>query len=364
MHPTIVAIGTAVPENSIDQSQIVDFMINAHELDENEARQLKVLYRATGINTRHSVVNDYASKDPAEWSFYPQSSNLEPFPSTKSRMDIYRKEAIHLSKQAIEKCLDKSDIDAQDITHLITISCTGMYAPGLDIDIIDHCGLNKTVDRTAINFMGCFAAMTGIKQAYHICQSTKKSNVLVICIELCTLHFQKEKSDDNLLANAIFGDGAAALMMSSQESEAPGLRPIKFQSDLLPDSGNDMAWNIGNFGYEMKLSAYVPELIQSGVQTFISRLISALDKKPEHFAVHPGGKKILEVIESELGISKKQNECAREILRQFGNMSSPTVLFVLELLLSRLSPRNKGEKVLSLAFGPGLTIESMILELT
>ncbi len=364
MSPSILAIGTAVPENAIKQPDIAEFMAAAHGLDALEKRQLKILYRATGISQRHSVISDYSSVNMEDWKFYPKSNDLKPFPTTEDRGKLYRQQALKLSSKAIDNCLEQCEVDTSRVTHLITVSCTGMYAPGLDIDIINHYGLSKNIERTAINFMGCYAAITAIKHAKSICSNNEKSIVLVVCLELCTIHFQNKKTDDNLLANSIFSDGAGAFLMGSEPEyqEKVRLKPIKFHSDLLPEGSDDMAWNIGDFGYEMKLSAYVPDLIQSGIKSLISNLTNNIERKPQHFAIHPGGKKILEVIENELEISRDQNLAAHEVLRHYGNMSSPTLLFVLKKLLGQLSDEHKGENVLSLAFGPGLTLESMLLE--
>ena len=339
-------------------------MCLAHALDEEESRNLTVLYRAIGINKRHSVIKDYASINEDDWSFFPKTNTNHTLPSTSDRAALYRKYAIDLSTQAVQKCLAKSDFKTNDITHLITVSCTGMYAPGLDFDLINAFNLSKNIDRTAINFMGCYAAITATKRANDICLANAGASVLVVCVELCTIHFHNEKTDDNLLANAIFSDGAAAFLMGdSAQSKGLSLRPLKFFSDLLPKGQKDMAWNIGDFGFEMKLSAYVPNLIQEGIKSLIQNLTKDQSNKANHFAIHPGGKRILQVIEQELKLPREKNSAAHEVLRNFGNMSSPTVLFVLENLLESLTQKNQGETVMSLAFGPGLTLESMLLEI-
>lgn len=337
-------------------------------MDEEEKRRLKVLYRATGIQSRYSVIPDYQHQEQNEWEFYPANDELHPFPSTQQRLALYRQKALEISADSCKKALSKTKLKADEVTHLITISCTGMYAPGLDIDLMKVLQLKTTVERTCINFMGCYAAFNGIKMANHICKANPKAKVLIVATELCTIHFQKEKDDDNLLANAIFGDGSAALLMSADRADAEGevcLSPQYFLNDLYEDGASEMAWNVGNFGFEMKLSSYVPSLIEKGIAELVDRLKEkAKNSSIDHFALHPGGKKILEVIESELGLTKKQDWAGREVLKNYGNMSSPTILFVLAHLLDSLNELNLGEKVLSLAFGPGLTMESMLLEVS
>ena len=359
--PIIQSIGTAVPENRIDQRQIAAFMAQAHAFEADQKNKLLALYRASGISQRHSVIPDYASLKPENWTFYPASPDLKPFPSTKDRSRLYQQHALNLSVKAIENCLEYTDTKMPEITHLITISCTGMYAPGLDIDIVKKLGLATNIQRTSINFMGCYAAVTGMKAANTICMAQKDAKVLVVATELCTIHFQNKTDDDNLLANAIFSDGSAAMLVSNEEETTHSqvrLRPKVFHCDLLPDGEKDMAWNIGDTGFEMKLSAYVPDLVQSGVKSLVNSLTSKMSNTNHmHYAIHPGGKKILKVIEEELNIEKSDNASAHDVLRNHGNMSSPTILFVLKRLISELNQSNQGDNVLSLAFGPGLTLE-------
>jgi predicted naringenin-chalcone synthase len=182
-------------------------------------------------------------------------------------------------------------------------------------------------------------------------------------VELCSIHFQKNSEDDHLLSAALFGDGAAAMLM--QGGAASGLKPVRFFSDLARQGHDDMAWHVGDHGFEMRLSSYVPELIEAGIGTLTERLLQRLGLRVEDidfFAIHPGGKKILESIEKALKMSADHNAPAYHVLRQYGNMSSPTVLFVLREILEKLSADDRGKKVLSFAFGPGLTLESMLLE--
>lgn len=343
-------------------------MAQAHAFEPTQKNRLNALYRASGISQRHSVIGDYASLNPADWSFYPEATDLRPFPSTSKRSEVYRSEALELSCKAVEKCMEGSAIQLEELTHLVTVSCTGMYAPGLDIDLVNSLGLSTNIQRTSINFMGCYAAITAIKTADAICRASPEAKVLVVATELCTIHFQNKTDEDNLLANAIFSDGSAAVLISGQvyqEDGKIGLSPKAFHCDLLTDGANDMAWNIGDFGFEMKLSAYVPDLVQSGIKSLVDTLSAKLEGVTvDHHAIHPGGKKILTVIEEELGIDKSANTHAHEVLRHNGNMSSPTVLFVLKAVMDSLTIDNQGEHVLSLAFGPGLTLESVLFEVT
>ncbi len=358
----ITDIGTATPKHKITQHEVLRFMQKAHGLNENEARKLEVLYRATGIQTRYSIIEDY--KRNSDFSFFPNNESLSPFPPTSSRNQLYKEHVVGLSAEAIFNAVG-NDFDFSQVTHLITVSCTGLFAPGLDIALVKKLGLNSTIERTAINYMGCYAAFNAIKVAKSICKAQANSKVLVVCTEICSLHFQKENNDNNLLANALFGDGSAALLIAGEKKKGINLSLDQFFCDLLPNGSDEMAWEVGDHGFEMKLSSYVPDVIQSGVGKLIDKLKHTLnDIKPEHYAIHPGGKKILGVLESALAISKEENKHAHQVLKHYGNMSSPTILFVLKEILNNLSSDDSNDKILSFAFGPGLTLESMILTVT
>ncbi len=358
----ITAIGTATPPHKFDQSVIADFMVRAMQLKGDDERKLKALFRATGIESRYSVLDDYGKLN--GFDFYSNTEDLEPFPSTKKRLNLFRQHAVGLSLKAIHSCLSESVIDLQSITHLIVVSCTGMYAPGLDIDLVKSLGLKSCIHRTCINFMGCYASFNALKLADTFCKADKASRVLIVCTELCTLHFQKESSENNMLANALFADGSAALLIESTPRKGLNLSLENFYCDLAYEGEQDMAWSIGDLGFEMQLSSYVPGVIRKGINELTASLLSGISLKLSDitfYAVHPGGKKILEAIEKELGLTKEQNQFAHNVLRKFGNMSSPTVLFVLEELLKSLQPADTGKRILSFAFGPGLTLESMVL---
>ena len=366
MSTYISSIGTAVPQYESKQQDIASFMAKAHNLDEAQGRKLKSLYRATQIDTRYSVLQDYTTKQEA-YSFFPNTSDLEPFPTTAKRMSVYRKEAIKLSRDAIQNCLtNMPEMAYSEITHLITISCTGMYAPGLDIELVQELNLRPNTMRTAINFMGCYAAFNGLKVADAICKADKKAKVLMVAVELCTLHFQKEYSNDNLFANALFADGAAAVVLESNPAQKPALSIERFSCVLDENSSEDMAWKIGDHGFEMRLSAYVPSVIQKGINNLSNQLLEGIDlshDEIDYYAIHPGGKKILDVIQQELGLDPDDTCVSREVLRKYGNMSSPTVLFVLQSILNKVSPDDHSKHIMTFAFGPGLTMESALLKI-
>ncbi|GAA4361134.1 type III polyketide synthase [Hymenobacter saemangeumensis] len=362
------AIGTATPAHCIAQPQIADFMARALQLGDDDTRKLRALYRVSGIAQRYSVLPDYGRSN-GSFTFFPNTPDLEPFPSVGQRMAVYRREALPLALDAVRNCLRQAPaIELNTITHLVTVSCTGMYAPGLDIELVQALGLPTSVKRTCVNFMGCYAAMNALKLADAFCRADDSARVLIVSVELCTLHFQKSREEDHLVSNALFSDGAAACLVLPRPlpGPTPSLALQAFHCALEPDGHDDMAWHINDFGFEMTLSSYVPKLIQKGIRTLTDGLLAQLPVQLSDihaFAIHPGGRKILETIEAALGLSQHDNRYAYQVLRNYGNMSSATVLYVLKELLEDASPADNGAPVLSFAFGPGLTMEAVLLQL-
>lgn len=357
----ITAIGTAVPKYKQQQQIAAEKVATLLSLKPAEKRLLKSVYRSTGIECRYSVLNDFC-KEPGQYEVFPNDLTL-PFPSTAIRMKIFQENALQLGLQAVEECL--REVDKADITHVITVSCTGMYAPGIDIEITTQLNLNRHVKRTCINFMGCYGAFNAMKMADVICRAEPHAKVLVVSVELCTIHFQKNESLDNIFSNAIFSDGAAAIIVEANPHDKKHLAFTSFHCDLLPQNSKDMAWHIADSGFDIVLSSYIPQAIETGIKEFAQRLLQ--DNKlslrdVDLFAIHPGGNKILKACEAALEISEHDNRYSYEVLKNYGNMSSATVLFVLKALWNDLQESHIGNKIFSCAFGPGLTLESMLLE--
>jgi alpha-pyrone synthase len=359
----MTAIGTANPRYGQNQGDTVAFLAEALGLSRAERRLFKSVYAATGIERRYSVLGDFLLQK-GEFSFFPNDEQSA-FPSTAQRMNIYKQHALPLAKAAIADCLSQlKDFALDSITHLITVSCTGMYAPGIDIELVQQLGLRSTTKRTTVNFMGCYGAFNALKIADAVCRSDQRAVVMVVCVEICSIHFQENMSLDNIIANAIFSDGAAAVIIEPEAKSSKQLAIEKFHSDILPDTNQHMAWHIGDKGFDIVLSQYVSSLIESGIPVFLrdlfrSEKISVSDI--DIFAIHPGGIKILEACEAALNIDKSHNQHAYDVLSQYGNMSSATILFVLKSIMSSLSKLDHDKRILSCAFGPGLTIESMLL---
>ena len=362
MSAYISSLGVANPDFRYGQAELVNFMARVHNLDEGEKQSLVALYRATGIHYRYSVLKDFQMN--GHYDLYRIKDNGIPVAGTKIRMETFRDEALKLSIKAINNCTPS--LKGENITHIITVSCTGFYTPGLDYDIIREFGLNPGIERYNINFMGCYAAINALKAGWNICNASKDANVLIVCTELCSIHLQKDPTDDNLLANAIFGDGSAAVIIKAEKPhDRQALELKEFFSDIIPAGIEEMAWQITDFGFQMQLSQYVPDIIRDGIGNLSKELFHKINKdQVRHFLVHPGGKKILKVVEEHFGITKSMNSYAHEVLRDHGNMSSPTILFVIKKFLDNIKSAQKGDNALALAFGPGLTLESALMEVT
>ena len=335
---------------------ILSFMQTVYALPPTEARTLRFMYAQSGIEHRHSVLPDYSRQLP-EWKFYPQTESLEPFPSLEQRMAVYTKQAPLLSVDAIRDCLSHNFLP-QNVTHLITVSCTGMSAPGLDLQVMELMDLKKTIFRTSINFMGCYAAIHALKIADAICKSDKTAQVLIVCTELCTLHFQKEATMDNMASSLLFGDGASAALVMHDEVKSEGLFIDNFYSEINPKGKRDMAWELSSSGFLMTLSGYIPELIEEDFAAIVERALGKSNQSIDdvtHWCIHPGGKKILQAIHKSLALTNGQLNCSYDILKQYGNLSSATILFVLKSMLHQRQPV---KKLFGAAFGPGLTVET------
>lgn len=352
----IISIGTAVPTYCHQQLDILQFMQTVYAANETDKRKLRFLYQQSGIKQRYSVVSDY-SHSAEHWKFYPQTENLEPFPSLEQRMTVFNKQAPLLSVDAIRNCLNQTH-DQKKITHLITVSCTGMSAPGLDLQILELMELEKNISRTSVNFMGCYAAIHALKIADAICKADLNANVLIVCTELCTLHFQRDATPDNITSSLLFGDGSAAILVSSDENEHKGLHIDNFYSEVIPKGKRDMSWELSSSGFLMTLSGYVPDLIEEDFEKIVDRALAkeTLSKEDiSHWCIHPGGKRILEAIHKSLGFSNGQLASSYKVLSEFGNLSSASIVFVLKEMLQE---EKQMKKLFGAAFGPGLTVET------
>lgn len=361
----IVSIGTAVPEYGTEQSAILSFMKDAYS-DEVASRKLNVLFKHSGISTRYSTIPDF-DKTKLSHVFFngtPSTSTVE------NRLNVFKEKAVPLAIAAIKNSFKKINTTISDfeITHLITVSCTGLYAPGIDAELIEQLNLPNDIFHVSVNFLGCNAAFHALKIADLISRTDNKAKVLIVCVELCTLHFQPKNNHDNLLSNTIFGDGAAAVIITSDNHENHGkdnnLVIDGFYSLLLPKGKDLMGWNITPINFEMILDAKIPDFIGDEINSIVLKASKKLNIDPKainKWAIHPGGKKILDTIKKELKLNDDL-KYSYKILDEYGNMSSPTILFVLNELME--AEQNKNDSVFSIGFGPGLSIETALFHFT
>lgn len=357
-------IATAVPEAFYTQEEAGHTMVQQFDTESRAARLTRRIYSSSGIDKRHSVIRDFHPGVSAPLFFdYESASFLSP--STKQRNDVYEKEARVLFSQVAATVTDECEaISREDITHVITVSCTGFFAPGPDFYIVKDLGLDPSVKRFHIGFMGCYAAFPALKMAKAFCEAQSDAVVLIVCLELCTLHLEPSEEIDDILATSVFADGAAAAIVSTHASKsANALRLDFFSSTVAPESEGDMAWTIGDHGFDMVLSTYVPRILEANVSEIVDSLLARhghARSDVNRWAIHPGGRAILDKVEDALALKEPDLNASRTVLKNYGNMSSATILFVLNE--TRHLPKTEGEeRVLAMAFGPGLTVESALL---
>ena len=350
-------IATSVPSFCSDQQHIREVMKKYVGTDRKTEAIIHRIYTQSGIEKRHSVIEDFTPDEKGEL-FFNDSPKTEP--GTAVRNEIYARESRKLFVDVARKLLaDNPDISSDDITHVITVSCTGFYAPGPDYEIVKALNLRPSTERFHVGFMGCFGAFPAMKMAKSFCESDPNATVLMVSAELCTLHFQMKNDIDSLLSGSVFADGAAGMLISSKEPDKNAFKIMGFASALAIEGEQDMAWTIGDTGFDMVLSKYVPDIIKSNLDNALSPIYAQYqlsEKNIDRWAIHPGGRSIVDKIQESLHLKEEQVHSSRKVLAEYGNMSSATVLFVLkDILNSDLKP---DENVQSMAFGPGLTIES------
>jgi predicted naringenin-chalcone synthase len=355
----IISIATGVPEHKHTQKELFAFADKIYCKNQTDSRKLRFLYNHSGIENRYSVLPDFnvANK---ERVFFSAKDDLQPVPNIAKRMEVYNCYATDISVNTIEKCIE-GKIKTNEITHLITVSCTGMSAPGLDLQIMEQMQLPKNINRTSVNFMGCYAAIHAMKIADAFCNTNKNANVIIVCTEFCTLHFQTEATIDNLTSSLLFADGCAAMLIQN-DAAGKGLLLESFYSDVNFNGKKDMSWNLSSNGFLMTLSGYVPELIKADFENLVAAALKQTNRKKEdvtNWAIHPGGKKILDTIKQQMMLPEYALKNSYEVLNDYGNMSSPTILFALQKTLNDLKLNNASNAVVfGAAFGPGLTMET------
>ena len=343
-------IATATPKNDVHLS-FIEFADRLLEVDLQKAL-FKRLVRRSQIEHRWSVlqIEQHDATTPVDGAgLYKRGG----FASTEARMRIYEAGAIELAVSAVNR-LELGD-GARDITHVLVTSCTGFSAPGVDLQLVERCGLNPSVERTVIGFMGCYAAVNALKMARHIVRSEEGARVLVVSVELCTLHLQETSDLQDILSFLLFADGCGAALVSA---EPTGLCLERFHAELAPEAADQITWRVGDHGFQMVLSGQVPTSVGAALRTGKTAILNgARVEDIDLWAVHPGGRSILDSVEGALELPSAALDASRDVLRNYGNMSSATILFVLDLVMRKAKA---GQRGCAMAFGPGLSAETFL----
>jgi|ETNmetMinimDraft_15_1059895.scaffolds.fasta_scaffold00150_4 predicted naringenin-chalcone synthase len=368
-YPTmnLLSIGTSLPPHRLSQQQAAAFMVNTLAAAPPSVKRDRAMalvervFPSSGIENRFTAIPDYLESDPCGFQFYPPTWELEPFPTTAARMSLFEGWSVKLAEEAARSALRKADLSPEDVTHLIVCTCTGFFAPGPDVLLQQRLGLRADVNRQLLGFMGCYAGFTGIRAAEDIVRGNPDAVVLQVAVELCSLHFQKRPEPDFMFAHCLFGDGCGAAVFAGEgRSETPLARVLHTHSIVSDHSLDQMSWRIGDTGFEMRLSPQVPETLTREAGVFIDRLLDGniAPKEIGTWAIHPGGRKILEELQLAFEWNDEQIEPSFSVLRDYSNMSSSTIFFVLDECLKR----GCDAPIAALGFGPGLTIEGFLLQ--
>jgi len=375
MPVNLLGIGTALPSHRLSQAESAAMAQSLSATNDVQATLLRRLQRRSGVAFRHSVLlADADGTLPDRLPFYADAN-----PTTAERMARFAAEAGPLALRASSAALDAAAVDPAAITHLVTVCCTGFQAPGFDLELIQALPLAADVARTQVGFMGCHGALNGLRVAHAFAQADAGARVLLCALELCSLHQQLGWHPERVVANALFADGAAATVLAADGPPAAGAgagagagpaqvtlpvappwRLLASGSTVLPDSADAMAWTIADHGFEMGLSPRVPALIAARLAPWLDGWLAArgLDRAAiGSWALHPGGPRLLEAVRDCLDLPASAIEPSTAVLRECGNMSSATILFILDRLRLAGAPL----PCVALAFGPGLCVEAALL---
>lgn len=338
----ITSLATAVPAHRYSQEEIFGLLFGREHGPDSRAA---AIFARSAIATRHSVLAD--------------PGFVLANPGTQARNAVYVQEAHRLAAEACRRCLDQAGLSARDVDTFVVVSCTGYEIPGLDLTLARELDMRSDVKRTCVLGMGCYAAFPGLVRARDSVLARKGSRALMVAVELCSLHFQPGDSDDHVVSCALFADGAAALLIEAEGD----LRVVDTETLTQYDTAEHMTFSLTDHGFKMYLSSYVPQILGTRVEDLLRGLLERNGLTPatvRHWGIHPGGRKIIDHLQTGLGLSDEQVASSRRVLRDYGNMSSPTVLFVLADMLATSRPA-PGDHAVLMAFGPGLTMEACLL---
>lgn len=356
MTARILSIGTATPPTTITQDRIRDFFVAQPDTSRLTQRLIRATFDAAEIERRHTVLPEFA--EAGGDGIFVDALGVLRSPGTALRNAEYIRYAPELSRRAAQAALDEAGVTASEITHVVTASCTGCFAPGPDFRIVRDLGLAGTTERYHLGFIGCAAAFPALRAAERMCAAQSDAVVLVVCTELCSLHIRPSSSPDQIVSSSVFADGSAAAVVTADAGDRAGLDMERFGTALTSEGEQDMAWTIGEDGFEMVLTGEVPRIIGREIRGAVDGFLAG--EVPTAWAVHPGGRSILDRVQAGLELAPDALAASRAVLRDYGNMSSATVMFILRDMLHDDALASDAT-IAGLAFGPGLTVESALL---
>jgi len=350
--PRIISIETGVPAHLYRQPEVADYFL-ALQGENRRERATRAIFEKAGVGFRHMVVESDYFNQPR---------------STQARNDLYMAEAVPLGQQVICAGLDHSGFTPADIDDLIVVSCTGLSIPGLDLQLAGLLGMPPDLHRACILGMGCYGAFPGMRRASEAVKANPGSLAMMLSIELCSVHLQFDSSSENVVSTALFSDGAAMALIGDEAAASRvqgtlGPRIIDARTYCDYSTLDHMSFKVTDSGFRMYLSSYVPDLLAAQVGDFVDGLLAANHLQRgdvHHWGIHPGSTKIVDLVQAQLGLTDEQVEPSHNVLYNYGNMSSATILFVLEYI-QRCNHPEPDEYGVLLAFGPGLTMEGMLV---
>lgn len=355
----ILAISTSVPQYTAAREEFLRFYIKRLKPADADAfsHKLNFLTLKTKIENRYSCIPDFKGAEP---ELFREGEN----PSIDERIQVYKEKVITLATDAVDKIFNETGLKPSQVTHLITVSCTGLMAPGIEFRLAEHYGLQHA-EKIGLNFLGCYAALKALKTAHYIAQAEPNACVLIICVELCSLHFYPSEIDEDIISNLLFSDGAAAAIVCGDSSpfikDKVVLRTEAIGSSYIPDTFGLMTWNVSPDNFKMHLSKNIASTIKENILPLVSDFLKGYISEIDFWAIHPGGVKIVEAVRDKLNLSDLNVEDSMTVLKNYGNMSSPTILFILCSIFNkiRMDKQSLSKNIFSCAFGPGINIEMM-----
>jgi predicted naringenin-chalcone synthase len=352
VRPRILSIATSTPPRGLDQRRAADLAVSLSGADAGRHAALRALFERAGVDHRGLV---FCGEGDDRTLYAPGAAE----PTTADRMREYERAAAGLAAPACRDALGGAGVAPREVTHVVVASCTGFFAPGLDQCLVHALGLDPGVKRTLVGFMGCHAAINALRVAGAVVSADPAAIVLVCCAELCGLHFAYGQEPQRWVANALFADGAAAAVVAARA--APGSRAILADASIIvPETADLMTWRIGDHGFEMTLSPRVPDVLAQNVPRWVDGVLAGVGlsrREVGGWALHPGGPRVVAALARALGLDEASAAPSLGVLRRHGNMSSPSVLFILE----DLRRAGVAGPLVALAFGPGLAGEAMVV---